>query len=110
MTTRPMPATDHTAVDAAWSAAETYILAITAERRLLDILPGPEDPDRGVIEGSIVDVGRVRRRAYDRYRRLVLNLFRAGHVMESSRIIAAVDDRSRAGRSPAPIPATEEPC
>jgi hypothetical protein len=98
-------------LDAARAAATTYSDSIAAERRLLNLLPAPGHPDRAVVEASLADVGRVARRAYGRYRRVILDLLTAGQVVRISRLVLDVQDRTRAARTPVEITVTEEsPC
>jgi 5-deoxy-D-glucuronate isomerase len=95
-------------LDAARSAATTYSDSIAAERRLLAILPAPGHPDRATVEASLADVSRVARRAYGRYRRVILDLLTSGQVVQASRLVLDVRDRTRAGRTPVEITVTED--
>jgi hypothetical protein len=96
------------ALESARSAADRYTDAVIAERRLLAILPNPGHRDRPTIEASLADVGRVARQAYDRYRGLVLDLFKAGQGVQAIRIILDVQNRTHAGRTPIEISVSED--
>jgi hypothetical protein len=95
-------------LDAARAAATTYSDSIAAERRLLAILPATGHPDRPVIEASLADVGRVARRAYGRYRRVILDLLTSGQVVQASRLVLDVQDRIRAARTPVEVTISED--
>jgi hypothetical protein len=95
-------------LDAALAAATTYSNALSAERRLLNLLPAPGHPDRAVVEASLADVGRVARRAYGRYRRVILDLLTSGQVIQASRLVLDIQDRTRAGRTPIEVSVSEE--
>jgi hypothetical protein len=102
-----MPTTA-TTLDAARSAAELYADSVAAERRLLAMLPIPGHPDRAVVEGSLGDVGRVAREAFGRYRGAVLDLLASGDVIQASRIVIDVQDRTRAARTPMEVSVSED--
>jgi hypothetical protein len=102
-----MPATA-AAIDSARSAAEHYALAIAAERKLLDHLPAPGHPDRPMVLATLAVIGQVSRRAYARYRRVVLDLLKAGDVDQATRLMTHVRDRSRVARMPVAITISED--
>jgi hypothetical protein len=95
-------------LDAARAAATTYSDSIAAERRLLALLPAPGHPDRAIVEASLVDVGRVARRAYGRYRRAVLDLLTAGDVIQASGLMNGVHDRTHRARTPIEVTVSED--